>query len=608
MRHSWHGEALAELKQGRIQINTQHYCIEGQNPWVRCPDRKKELPMIMGRRYLFARMYAEANMDYIGTLNRHYHVVHMAKAARLGYLPQDEVLRTLQDWVHKNPYLEGINWSDCLNHAIRIVNWCIIFALLNLKTIDAKLAGSLHQQGTFIEKHLSFGSSAANHLLGELWGLFFLSHCFPNLPRAKHWQTLSVRGIENEIRRQFTTDGLHVERSISYHRYILEYLLLVFASAKNFGVNLSAGFVRKVQSALDAMTEFLNPSGEASLFGDCGHEITTDIHYLSFWQDDLFASVLKMGDVVLGKSKWGRYVKMGHEDTRLPWLFDYASGAGIHLPQNSSPQRSSTAMADSGFFILRDGEKFTQESSLSIRCGPMGFGPLCAHAHADMLSFVLSVRGRQFIIDPGTYSYHLGGDKWRQFFRSTKAHNTLCVDGRNQADSGGAMIWLSKASGQLVTWGSGSNGVKFEGLHTGYLRLKDSPGVHRRKVNLNRDEALFDIFDHIVSKFPVPVTIHYHFHPNVKLRRVDGNRFLAIRDGDSILLVVSPSCDIKVVNGDNQVPQGWYSPFFAIKVPTQTLILRQTMNPDSPLWTRIHLRSADHLPPSNLSNDQDLIQ
>ncbi len=92
---------------------------------------------------------------------------------------------------------------------------------------------------------------------------------------------------------------------------------------------------------------------------------------------------------------------------------------------------------DSGFVVVRDGPLW-----LAFRCGPASPDFLPAHAHADALSFQLWWRGRPVLVDPGTCTYEPGAD--RDWFRSTPAHSTVVVDGRNQF-----RLWGAFRSGKL---------------------------------------------------------------------------------------------------------------------------------------------------------------
>jgi hypothetical protein len=96
-----------------------------------------------------------------------------------------------------------------------------------------------------------------------------------------------------------------------------------------------------------------------------------------------------------------------------------------------------SVFADSGFVVVRDGPLW-----LAFRCGVAAPSFLPAHAHADALSFQLWWRGRPVVVDPGTFTYEPGSD--RDWFRSTRAHSTLRIDGRNQF-----RLWGAFRSGPL---------------------------------------------------------------------------------------------------------------------------------------------------------------
>ena len=55
--------------------------------------------------------------------------------------------------------------------------------------------------------------------------------------------------------------------------------------------------------------------------------------------------------------------------------------------------------------------------------------------------------GVDVLADPGTYCYH-GEPAWRSYFRSTIAHNTVELGGRNQSGEGGPFLWLRHANGR----------------------------------------------------------------------------------------------------------------------------------------------------------------
>ena len=82
----------------------------------------------------------------------------------------------------------------------------------------------------------------------------------------------------------------------------------------------------------------------------------------------------------------------------------------------------SRVFAETGYAVLR-----TPRIWLAFDCGPPSPPYLPAHAHADALSFQLWVDGSPVVVDPGTFTYEPGAQ--RDWFRGTRAHSTVAVDG-----------------------------------------------------------------------------------------------------------------------------------------------------------------------------------
>ena len=119
-----------------------------------------------------------------------------------------------------------------------------------------------------------------------------------------------------------------------------------------------------------------------------------------------------------------------------PALFNDGTVDAPRLELPEAPEGLSV-FGDSGFVVVREGPLW-----LAFRCGPPSPDFLPAHAHADALSFQLWWRGRPVVVDPGTFTYEPGTD--RDWFRSTRAHSTVVVDGRNQF-----RLWGAFRSGRL---------------------------------------------------------------------------------------------------------------------------------------------------------------
>ena len=102
------------------------------------------------------------------------------------------------------------------------------------------------------------------------------------------------------------------------------------------------------------------------------------------------------------------------------------------------------------------------------------------HGHADALSLTLTSEGRELLLDPGTCSYAAEGGE-RDLFRGTAMHNTVRVDGVDQAEPGTAFSWRQLTQSKTERWIQGKHFDLVEATHDGYLRLPQ-PVVHRRLV------------------------------------------------------------------------------------------------------------------------------
>jgi hypothetical protein len=114
-----------------------------------------------------------------------------------------------------------------------------------------------------------------------------------------------------------------------------------------------------------------------------------------------------------------------------PALFN--DGAIDRAPElELPPARDGLAVfPDTGYAVLRAGRVW-----LAFDCGPPCPPFLPPHAHADVLSFQLWLNGGPAVVDPGSFTYEPGADRDR--FRSTAAHATVAVGGRDQFELWGA--------------------------------------------------------------------------------------------------------------------------------------------------------------------------
>jgi hypothetical protein len=118
---------------------------------------------------------------------------------------------------------------------------------------------------------------------------------------------------------------------------------------------------------------------------------------------------------------------------------------------------------------------------LRLTCG-VELTPTNGHSHADLFSFELQAGEDRVLVDSGTYAYY-PSRKWRDYFRSTSAHNTAVVDGQSQAIglSRDHFGWVAFPKPDVRAWLSDERLDYFDAEHDGYRRLAQSVS-HRRRV------------------------------------------------------------------------------------------------------------------------------
>jgi hypothetical protein len=241
----------------------------------------------------------------------------------------------------------------------------------------------------------------------------------------------------------------------------------------------------------------------------------------------------------------------------------------------------SLAIADAGLYRLTSHRDTPQEIFVLADAGPHGFGANATHAHADALAFTLSVGGRPVLVDPGTFEY-FGPDNWRRYFRGTRAHNTIVVDGRDQSEQDGPFGWKHQARATVHRWVVAADGATLTASHDGYARQ----GVtHARRWEL-RDRTL-TIVDELDGRKTHDIELRFHCAPECHAERMLNSTVQVTREGARVWLKLPESLTIALVRGADEA--GWYSPSYGVKQETFTVVARGQLKLPVALTTTIEI-------------------
>jgi uncharacterized heparinase superfamily protein len=223
------------------------------------------------------------------------------------------------------------------------------------------------------------------------------------------------------------------------------------------------------------------------------------------------------------------------------------------------------AMCDSGYAVIRDPES---DSCLIFDCGDLGPDYQPGHGHADILSYELSLHGQRVIVDTGVSSYEISPE--RHYERSTAAHNTVRVDGTEQAE-----IWAGFRVGRRPAVGpiqcGEIEGCKFvRGTHAGYRHLNV---MHTRTIIRLTDNSWFFV-DALKGNGSHKIESFIHFHPAIQLFQYTGAkspsfetmipRWVLDFNGRRYFFLALDS-------GAITRGEAWYSPGFAVRL-TQSVL------------------------------------
>lgn len=423
----------------------------------------------------------------------------------------DEVFaRVVGEWIEAAPLARAGSWRIAWNSyvvSLRVVVWmqqlAVRRATLSPELID-RAGDSLGQQLRFLESHLEL-DIGGNHLLKNAKALLWASAFFDGDDAAR-WGRLAASLLEQELAEQVLDDGTHYERSPAYHAQVFADLVECASVAP---ASLRTRLVETLQRMAQPLVDLTHPDGGPSLFNDGGLSMSYST-----------ASCLAA-----------------------------ARDLGVETPA----PRARFALASAGYFGLR-----TASSYLVVDCGALAPDHLPAHGHGDAFSFEWSLGGRRILVDAGVFEYERG--ELRDLSRSTRSHNTVTLDDRDQSEFWAAFRVGRRARVRCERFEPLGVGFVLEGAHDGYAHLPGAP-IHRRRVIAAGDSLVID--DEVTGGARQSVRARLLLHPDVRVERRRQETILSCGD---VALVLEARGGLEVVDA-------WWFPDFGVKQPTKQIVV-----------------------------------
>ena len=508
--------------------------------WHKAPDTGKQWP-----RDFFARLpIAEGNSS--GDIRIAWEPSRLQHLVTLGLLAQkaDPGIREravalceaqLCSWNAANPFLTGIHYVSLMECALRLLAVCYATDLIRPwiqapEQVWTALLALVFNHAELIRKRLPVHGSTSHETLAAAAALVHAGTLFHELEPAERWSALGLYLLEQETPRHISHDGGSIEQGFGYLQFSTDLHGLVVALLDH----RQAPVPDKIRRAFDRSRDFL----------------------------DEFRSV---------------------SDGSLPRIGDGDDGSALSpylcFPGTAKKRRAGLATFHlSGYSIIRGRD--AQQAIFDH--GPLGMGPSYAHGHADALSFLFYVGSREVLIDPGTYTY-TGDGQWRAYFRGTRAHNTVTVDGADQAVQEGPLSWSQPFDTHLVYKDETPEGkITVIARHYGY---KDRFGVtHLRGVSYEPPGSWI-IWDWLTGSGIHHLELNWHL--GCRPVPVDGGYRLDDAEVPVFLTVEGGRSSLR--EGATKPVGGWCSKRYGVKEPISTLRVDYTGPLPHEFMTRIRV-------------------
>lgn len=424
----------------------------------------------------------------------------------------------VEDWIAHNPPGQGNGWEP-YPLSLRVVNW--IKWALNGAALSTAAEHSLAMQVRWLTGRLE------NHLLGNhlfanakalvMAGLFFEG------AQADAWLAKGLRILKREIPEQLLPDGGHFERSTMYHALALEDMLDLVNATHCFARRLTPAQQQQVSDwplRARAMYTWLqtmcHPDGEISFFNDAAFDIAPSVTELNDYARRVLVDVCSPAPLPLVHLKNSGYVRLAH-------------GPAVAL----------------------------------MDVAPVGPDYLPGHAHADTLSFELSVSQCRVLVNSGTSCYGTGPERLRQ--RGTAAHNTVVINGEDSSEVwGGFRVARRAYPVALDIKHTADAETEVSCAHNGYARLPGKP-IHHRSWHMNAEQ--------LTVKDTVDGPHHsaearFHFHPSVQIQTQHSPNTgrVCLPDGSLV--------EWHVEKGRAKLEPSTWHPRFGITTPNTCLVVK----------------------------------
>ena len=492
-----------------------------------------------------------ADVKMIWELSRWYCLTRLAEAA---YVLEDRVafqttIRWFESWVQANPCFRGLNWTSALEAGMRLVQFTWIDGLLTRSCAkESGVPSALHRLRNeivpahchFAWRYLSVGSSANNHLLGELTGLIVAISRWPTLESSVARLPELQKRWENEVLKQFAADGGNREQALNYHLFSWEFCWHARAALRSVGQKVSTAVEQRLKLAAEFFVA-VQSAGDHWDFGDSDNAYVTPF----FAQEE---------EAIAEMRAW--LMEPKSSPAVAYWMED---GTDWSPPEKPSVSTDWRFFPDSGLAVRRTGRWF-----LRWDLSPLGYLSTAAHGHLDALHLSLWLDNTAMIIDPGTGAYY-AEPELRTYLASAPAHNGPRSPSQRLPDRRGPFLWSGH---HRIPELLGSN------EQAALAELPIPGGTSQRRIILLEADRGWRVEDSVMEgSSPLSFFVRWQFPPGSEVRTVGETEFRIMHQNISLSVVVENWSRVELCLDRKDNWEGWCSSHFREKEFAPYLLL-----------------------------------
>ncbi|MCB0640202.1 MAG: alginate lyase family protein [Phaeodactylibacter sp.] len=465
----------------------------------------------------------------------------------------EAVFGELESWLDANPINAGPNYKCSQEISLRVMNWT--FALHYYSDHPAltearfqKIMHGIYWMLKHVEENIHFSriSVRNNHAITETTMLYLAGLLFPFYPEAGRWKTRGKQWLEEEIAYQIYEDGTHLQFSMNYHRVVLQCLTWAFYLSELNGEDFLPISYQRAQRSLQFLYAAQNlETGYLPNYG------ANDGALFFKWNNADYRDYRpQLNALHYYFNRKALYTGQGTWQEDVQWLAGKLAPAAKYPVQLERPALQS--FKKGGYYMIRD----EKDCFSFIRCGKHKDRP----SQTDNLHLDIWAGPKNILRDTGSYRYNTSPE-WLLYFNGTQGHNTVALGEQHQMLKGPRFIWLHWSQALDAGLRETEDAYIFEGKIQAFQQVEKGL-VHQRQVIHYKAGQRWEITDTLRHSTSEPLHQYWHIDPafdelGFQLEAVDGA-------GNQLEV--------------QRVP-GFYSSYYGIKEPAETLIVTSATDP-----------------------------